>query len=185
MTRSKKVKIYTRKGDKGKTSLLGQGRVSKSSERVEAYGTVDELGAVMGRAAAAARHAPTQTLIYTLQKDLHTLAADLARPRSGRTETRIGPGHVEALEKQCDAVDAELPPLTRFILPGGTLAAAELQVARTVARRAERRVVKLSESETVNPEALRYLNRLADLLFLLARRENVQAGEPERSPYDD
>jgi cob(I)alamin adenosyltransferase len=176
------VKIYTRKGDKGKTSLLGKGRVSKSSDRVEAYGTVDELGAIMGAAAAATTHAPTRELIYQLQKDLHILAADLARPVSTKKETRIGHCDVEALEKQCDAVDAELPSLTKFILPGGTQAAAELQVARTVARRAERRVVKLSEAEPVNPEALRYLNRLADLLFLLARRENVIAGEPERSP---
>ena len=176
------VKIYTRKGDKGKTSLLGKGRVSKSSERVEAYGTVDELGAIMGTAAAASSHAPTRELIYQLQKDLHILAADLARPGATKKETRIGPGNVEALEKRCDAVDAKLPPLKKFILPGGTQAAAKLQVARTVARRAERRVVKLGEAEPVNPEALRYLNRLADLLFLLARLENVIAGEPERSP---
>lgn len=179
------MKIYTRKGDKGKTSLLGEGRVSKSSIRVEAYGTVDELGAVLGKAAAAARHAPTRDLIYELQKDLHTLAADLARPKPAQSELRISPADVEALENHCDAVDAGLPPLARFILPGGTQAAAELHVARTVARRAERRVVKLSETETVNPEALKYLNRLADLLFLLARRENVVAGEPERNPYDD
>jgi cob(I)alamin adenosyltransferase len=179
------VKIYTRKGDKGKTSLLGKGRVSKASLRVEAYGTVDELGAVLGTAAATARHAPTRELIYQLQKDLYILASDLARPGPAKNETRIGAEHVAVLEKHCDSVDAELPPLTRFILPGGTPAAAQLHVARTVARRAERWVVELSDSEPVNPEALRYLNRLADLLFLLARRENISAGEPERHPYVD
>jgi cob(I)alamin adenosyltransferase len=179
------VKIYTRKGDKGETSLLGKGRVSKSSIRVEAYGTVDELGAVLGTAASTARHAPIRELIYGLQKDLHTLAADLARPEPAKGEARITAAHVDALEKHCDTVDSELPPLERFILAGGTPGAAQLHVARTVARRAERRVVNLSESEPVNPEVLRYLNRLADLLFLLARLENVTAGEPERHPYDD
>ena len=179
------MKIYTRKGDKGKTSLLGKGRVSKSSDRIEAYGTVDELGAILGSAATAAGNAPTRDLIFKLQKDLHVLGADLSRPGSTKKETRIGRGDVEALEKHCDTIDAELPPLKQFILSGGTTAAAELHVARTVARRAERRVVKLSETEPVNPEAIRYLNRLSDLLFLLARRENVAAGESERSPYDD
>ena len=179
------VKIYTRKGDKGKTSLLGKGRVSKSSDRIEAYGTVDELRAIMGTAAAAAGQALTGELIFKLQKDLHVLAADLARPGSAKKETRISHGDVEALEKHCDTIDAELPSLKHFILSGGTTAAAELHVARTVARRAERRVVKLSKTEPVNPEAIRYLNRLSDLLFLMARRENVTAGESERSPYDD
>jgi len=180
------LKIYTKTGDRGETGLLGSGRVSKASPRIEAYGTVDELNAVLGVAAAELEDDPeVREAIERIQNDLHTVCADLAAPDLDDARVpRIRAQHTEALERLCDRLEEELPPLTQFVLPGGTRAGAALHWARTVCRRAERRVVSLRESEKdrVNPEVVRYLNRLSDLLFLLARWANHRAGAEEKHP---
>jgi len=177
------VKIYTKRGDAGETDLLGGGRVGKDDRRVEAYGEVDELNACLGVCAAASPHADVGELMRAIQAVLFSLGAYLASPDDARRERAAIPGvepsHVEALEKRIDACEAELAPLRRFILPGGTTAAAAFHVARTVCRRAERRAVALHRAEPLAPEALRYLNRLSDLCFVLARVENRRAGVPD------
>jgi cob(I)alamin adenosyltransferase len=177
------VKIYTRRGDAGQTDLLGGGRVAKDDRRVEAYGAVDELNALLGVCAAASTHADLRELLRGVQAALFALGAYLASPDAGRRERAgipgVGDADVEALEKRIDALETELAPLRRFILPGGTPAAATLHVARTVCRRAERRAVALDRAETLDPVALRYLNRLSDLLFVAARVENRRAGTPD------
>jgi cob(I)alamin adenosyltransferase len=177
------VKIYTRRGDAGETDLLGGGRVGKDDRRVEAYGEVDELNACLGACAAASQHADLGELVRGIQAVLFALGAYLASPDDARRERAAIPGveesHVEALEKRIDAFEAELAPLRRFILPGGCAAAAAFHVARTVCRRAERRAVVLHRAEPLAPEALRYLNRLSDLCFVLARVENRRAGVPD------
>ncbi len=180
------MKIYTKTGDRGETGLLGSGRVSKASPRIEAYGTVDELNAVLGLVAVELADDPEMgKIVEHIQNDLHRVCADLASPDlADERIPRVKARHVEALEELCDRLEEELPPLRQFVLPGGARAAAGLHWARTVCRRAERRVVALVESERdrVNPEVVRYLNRLSDLLFLLARRANLRAGAPERHP---
>jgi cob(I)alamin adenosyltransferase len=177
------VKIYTRRGDAGETDLLGAGRVAKDDRRVEAYGEVDELNAALGACAAASAHADLRELVRGIQAALFALGATLASPDAGRRERAAIPGvsdgDVEALEKRIDALESELEPLRRFILPGGTTAAAAFHLARTVCRRAERRAVALHHSEALSPVALRYLNRLSDLLFVAARVENRRAGIPD------
>ncbi len=177
------MKIYTRRGDAGETDLLGGGRVAKDDRRVETYGEVDELNAELGACAAASPHADLRELVRGIQAALFSLGAHLASPDEGRRERAaipgVGEGDVEALEKRIDALESELLPLRRFILPGGTPAAAAFHVARTVCRRAERRAVALHRAETLSPVALRYLNRLSDLLFVLARVENRRAGVPD------
>ena len=177
------MKIYTRRGDAGETDLLGGGRVGKDDPRVEAYGEVDELNAGLGTCAAASPHADLRELVRGIQATLFSLGAYLASPDAGRRERAaipaVGEGDVEALEKRIDAFESELEPLRRFILPGGTPAAAAFHVARAVCRRAERRAVALHRAEALPPLALRYLNRLSDLLFVLARVENRRAGIPD------
>jgi len=174
------LKIYTRRGDAGETDLLGGGRVGKEHRRVEAYGAVDELNACLGAAVAASAHADLRELGQGIQSALFDLGAYLASPDAGRRERPALPEpadeDVAALERRIDALEAELAPLRRFILPGGSPAAAAFHVARTVCRRAERRAVELHRDEPVSPVALRYLNRLSDLLFVLARVENHRAG---------
>ena len=174
------MKIYTRRGDRGETDLLGGGRVGKDDQRVEAYGEVDELNACLGAAAAASPHADLHELVRTLQISLFSLGAYLASPDEARRERAAIPGVEEddvlALEKRIDALEAELLPLRRFILPGGSAAASAFHVARTVCRRAERRAVALDRREPLSAVALRYLNRLSDLLFVVARVENRRAG---------
>ncbi|MDT8340114.1 MAG: cob(I)yrinic acid a,c-diamide adenosyltransferase [Longimicrobiales bacterium] len=175
------MKIYTRTGDAGETALFGGGRVSKDHDRVAAYGTVDELNALMGWAAACVRDDGIRGRLEALQHDLFALGANLAaRPRDdGAHHPHLPPlpaGRVAEMEAWIDAADAELPALTRFILPGGSPGAAALHVARTVCRRAERAVVHLATLEPVEEEAVVYLNRLSDLLFALARLENHRAG---------
>jgi cob(I)alamin adenosyltransferase len=173
------MKIYTKAGDDGKTRLLGPDRVSKDSARLEAYGTVDELNAVLGVARAGGLDVATDELVEQIQHDLFVLGASLADPSpTGRFQAAIRAEHVEALESQIDALEAELPPLSAFILPGGTVAGAHFQLARTVARRAERRVVSLRDQpgQHVAPFAIRYLNRLSDLMFVLGRAVNHRAG---------
>jgi cob(I)alamin adenosyltransferase len=175
------MKIYTRTGDDGTTGMLGPGRVRKSSPRIEAYGTVDELNAVLGVARALAGVTALDELLGGIQSTLFTVGAQLATvaPQLRETLDRVGDADVQLLESAIDAFEAELPALTTFVLPAGTPLATELHLARTVCRRAERRVVTLAEHEDVDATVLRYLNRLADLLFVMARVANHRAGVTE------
>lgn len=172
-------KVYTRTGDAGQTSLVGGNRVSKASLRVDAYGDVDELNSVMGLARAQLRDQGIDDALSVIQNDLFTLGADLASPADVEVP-RIDESFVKTLEDYSDHYLGEVEPLKEFILPGGSEAGATLHVARTVARRAERRVVELSEAEDLNAHTIVYLNRLSDLLFILARVVNHRAGEPEK-----
>jgi cob(I)alamin adenosyltransferase len=174
------TRIYTRGGDGGETSLGDGSRVSKTDPRIEAYGAVDELNAVLGLALACDLPAAFRPWLQRVQNDLFDLGADLSVPTSdSRERLRIDPEQVVWLESLCDDVNAELPPLRSFVLPGGGEAAARLHIARTVCRRAERRAVALAAGEPVNAAALEYLNRLSDLLFILARAAAAAAGEVE------
>src|SRR5215471_2970885 len=172
-------RVYTRTGDSGQTSLVGGTRVSKSSLRVEAYGEVDELNSVIGAARARSQDGQVDDVLGLIQNDLFTLGADLAST-SDITVPRIDESFVTRLEQYSDQFLSELEPLKEFILPGGNEAGALLHLARTVARRAERRAVALSEAEEINPEAIVYLNRLSDLLFILARTVNHRGGVQEK-----
>ena len=171
-------KVYTRTGDNGETSLVSGDRVSKASLRVEAFGEVDELNSLLGVIRAGLADTEIDTTLAIIQNDLFTVGADLASP--ARIEVpRIGDEFIETLEAQADKYLMELEPLKEFILPGGCESAAMLQLARTVARRAERRVVALAEAEEINQLTIVYLNRLSDLLFILARVTNKRSGIPE------
>jgi len=172
-------RVYTRTGDTGQTSLVGGARVSKSSARVDAYGEVDELNSVIGIARARTTDPQIDKVLGVIQNDLFTLGADLASP-SDVSVPRIEESFITKIEQFADEFLSELEPLKEFILPGGVDAGAALHLARTVARRAERRVVALSEAEQLNPETIVYLNRLSDLLFILARVINHRSGVPER-----
>lgn len=163
------TRIYTRGGDKGFTSLGDGGRVAKHAPRVEAYGEVDEANAAIGVARLHASPA-ADAMLARIQNDLFDVGADLCRP-SGEG-LRIADAQVERLEREIDAMNADLKPLNSFVLPGGTASAAYLHVARTAVRRAERMMTRLAESEAVTPAAIRYVNRLSDHLFVLARAEN-------------
>ncbi len=165
------TRIYTRGGDQGRTSLGDGTRVAKHAARVAAYGTVDEANATIGMARLHTTGA-ADAMLARIQNDLFDLGADLCRPGSdfeSDTALRIRENQVERLEREIDGMNAELQPLTSFVLPGGTPAAACLHLARTVTRRGERLVVELAEAETVNPAAIRYLNRLSDHLFVMSR----------------
>lgn len=179
------TRIYTRTGDRGETGLFGGGRVPKSSPRVEAYGEVDELNAVIGWAASAVEDEAIRSLLVSIQPDLFTIGAHLATPpaRPGRRQPalpELPTGRATEFEHRIDEIEAELPELRAFILPGGSPGAAALHVARTVCRRAERRVVALAEHEPVDTSIVVYLNRLSDLLFELARLANHRAGVADR-----
>ena len=169
------TRIYTRTGDKGKTSLGDGTRVDKHAIRVEAYGAVDEANAVLGLARLHAE-GTLQTLLARIQNDLFDLGADLCTPATpgeeAGTRLRVTQSQVDGLEVEIDAANEPLAPLNSFILPAGTALAAHLHHARTVVRRAERLMVALAEVETVTPEAISYVNRLSDLLFVLARQAN-------------
>ena len=173
-------RIYTKTGDKGTTALGDGRRASKDAPRIEAYGTVDELNAVLGLALLALQDEEGSVLLRTIQNDLFDLGADLCvpeRPRRGAVarsakRLRITEAHVRPLEQAIDRMNAALNPLKSFVLPGGTAASSWLHLARTVCRRAERRVVALARKEAINPVAVVYLNRLSDLLFVMARRAN-------------
>ena len=177
------TRIYTRGGDKGQTSLGDGTRVPKQSLRVEAYGTVDEANSVIGMARAAITRtlkkgrprAEAEAMLARIQNELFDLGADLCTPEDGRRAAgalRIAAPQVKRLEAEIDRMNAELHPLNSFILPGGSAAASFLHLARTTARRAERLVCALAAEEKVNPEAIKYLNRLSDHLFVLGRRLN-------------
>jgi cob(I)alamin adenosyltransferase len=177
------MKIYTRTGDDGTTGLLGRARVPKHDARVEAYGSVDELNAVLGVAHAQDGARIFGELVPGLQAQLFQVGAELATTDAGMLEklARIGAADVTALEREIDRFESELSPLTNFVLPGGTPLAAALHHARTVCRRAERRVTALAAREAVGPDVVHWLNRLADLLFVMARLANARAGMPDRS----
>jgi cob(I)alamin adenosyltransferase len=172
------ARIYTRTGDDGTTGLLGPGRVLKSALRVEAYGEVDEVNAVLGRARALDPDRALDAELAAIQSKLFHVGAELATtdPAMLGKLARITDEDVTALEHVIDRLEGDLAPLASFILPGGAPLAAELHVARTVCRRAERRVVALMQGEAVEPRLARYLNRLADLLFVMARWSNRRAG---------
>ena len=168
------TRIYTRGGDTGQTSLGDGSRVAKHDLRVAAYGTVDETNGVVGIARLHTQ-GEADAMLARIQNDLFDLGADLCTPGEGRKAEgalRIVEAQVERLEHEIDTMNAELSPLTSFILPGGTAASAHLHLARTVARRAERLMCDLAANDEVNPAAIRYINRLSDHLFVLARWEN-------------
>jgi len=175
------MKIYTKKGDTGETSLFGAGRVSKTSPRIQAYGTVDELNTCIGLVRAHELSEAGDQICHGIQNDLFTLGADLATPTSGKASVRrIQEEHISEIEKAIDKLENELDPLKYFILPGGCKAGALLHFSRTVCRRAERATISCKEKgDEVSAEVLMYLNRLSDLLFVLARYENKQAGVTE------
>jgi cob(I)alamin adenosyltransferase len=184
----KLTRIYTRGGDKGKTSLGRGERVAKHDARVEAYGTVDEANSTIGMARAVIertikndamrRHA--DEMLARIQNDLFDLGADLCtvmgKSKRGEAALRVLPAQTARLEREIDAMNGELAPLNSFILPGGSEASAVLHLARTVARRAERRMTTLAAKKAVNPETIKYINRLSDHLFVLARRLNDNGG---------
>jgi len=176
------MKIYTRTGDRGETGLLGGPRVGKDAARVEAYGTIDELNCLLGLVRAESLPEPVDQLLQRLQNELCQLGAELATPDPDAHKTRtIGQEQVAALETDIDRLVARLPPLAEFVLPSGCRAGATLHLARAVCRRAERRTVSLVRlsQEPLSPVLLAYLNRLGDLLFVLARAVNAQAGQSD------
>ncbi len=187
------MKIYTRRGDEGETALFGGGRVPKDHPRVRAYGTVDELNSVLGRAIPTLEVEEIRERLRRIQHDLFTLGAVLATPRSDDGESgpevpEVPGERIEEMEGWIDDAVETLDPLRNFVVPGGAAGGAELHVCRTVCRRAERAVVSLASAEEVDPDVLPYLNRLSDLLFVFARVENREAGtgdviwRPEEGP---
>ena len=174
--------IYTGRGDDGHTDLRDMTRVSKASPRIEAYGTVDELNATIGTVRPTG-HADVDEILETTQHHLHVVQADFANPEPDAEDPQITPDHVAGIESWIDDFDEELEPLTSFVLPTGSESGAALHHARTVCRRAERRAVALANAEeSVNDDAIQYLNRLSDGLFTLARVVNQRDGQPEESP---
>ena len=168
-------KIYTRTGDEGKTSLGDGARLPKCHPRIAAYGSIDEANSALGVAMLQIENQEALSVLQHIQNDLFDVGADLCRPeRAGATTAplRITEEQVTWLERQIDRFNDELEPLTSFVLPGGSAASAYLHLARTTTRRAEREIVQLAADESVNPAALRYVNRLSDLLFVLARYLN-------------
>jgi len=182
------MKIYTRTGDQGETGLFGGGRVPKGHIRVEAYGTVDELNAVLGMCVVRTDDKEISSRLAIIQQDLFNLGASLATPGSESGEDRPSvpstpQGRIEQMEGWIDAATEECPDLRAFILPGGVEPAAVLHLARTVCRRAERAVERLGREEPIDATVLQFLNRLSDLLFALARLVNHRAGVPD-VPWD-
>ena len=179
------TKVYTRTGDEGQTSLVNGDRVGKDSLRVCAFGDVDELNSFLGLARTKITGTEIQRLLEQIQNDLFVLGADLATPMESLGPAiqirRISKSEVEMLEKEIDHYNDTLPPLVEFVLPSGSETSTLLHVARAVARRAERETIRLSRAETVNDQAVIYLNRLSDLLFVLARVANRQGGTSEVS----
>lgn len=179
------MKIYTRTGDEGDTGLFGGGRVPKDNARVAAYGEVDELNSTIGLARATPPADLHDALLEGIQRDLFSIGGHLATPDPGKVrkaleKATLGDERVAMMEARIDEMDTELPPLTAFVLPGGTPKAAALHLARTVCRRAERAVVGLARDEEIPSQFIVYLNRLSDLLFAMARHANLRAGRPDQ-----
>jgi cob(I)alamin adenosyltransferase len=178
-------RIYTRTGDDGTTGLIGGKRVSKDSPRIEACGSLDELNAMIGVVRSHALPESIQKVLQRVQEELFILGAELAVPADADSKRAVfDEDHVRNLEIEIDVLEENLTPIRQFILPGGTVAAAELHLVRAMARRAERSCVSLSRMEELNPQILRYLNRLSDLCFVLARTVNRQHSVPESKPMD-
>lgn len=176
------AKIYTKTGDRGETSLFGGERVGKDNLRLDAYGTVDELNSVIGVCRSVNPFSEVDPILRDLQEELFVLGADLATPQgssAGARLRRIQPANVSRLEQLIDTIDPKLEPLKQFILPSGSQAAAMLHFARTVCRRAERKSVELSRREPIGDQPVIYLNRLSDLLFVVARWVNTLGGGGE------
>ena len=176
-TALRKMKIYTKQGDEGKTSLLGGERVWKDNQRIQAYGTVDELNAILGIVVTELKSEELKKDLRSIQSELFTVGADLATPNNKSVKiVKVDNNFTKRIETLIDKYDEQLPELKNFILPGGSKASAYLHLARTVCRRAEREVVSLIKEVEINPEIEVYLNRLSDLLFVLARYENYISG---------
>lgn len=175
------MKIYTKTGDTGETSLFGGGRVSKVSPRLKAYGTVDELNSSIGFARSQGLTGDGDEICENIQNDLFILGADLSTPQNTRVQRiqRIAESHIKNLENYIDKLQNALPPLNYFILPGGCPAGAALHISRTICRRAERETIACLAEEPISDITVKYLNRLSDLLFVLARYENKEAGVSE------
>jgi cob(I)alamin adenosyltransferase len=180
------ARIYTKTGDDGTTGLIGGKRVSKDDSRIEAYGSVDELNAVLGILGNFPLPERTRSILLRIQDDLFNVGAELALPPGVNPAqwgiSGIKEEDLKVLEREIDDCQGVLAPLQQFILPGGSQAGAYLHLARTVARRAERRCVSLSHLEPVDPQIIRYVNRLSDLLFVLARYVNQSDSQPEMHP---
>jgi cob(I)alamin adenosyltransferase len=173
------TKIYTRGGDKGETSLGDGRRVSKLDARIGAYGTVDELNSALGVVLAGDCPVAVREVLSRVQNELFDLGADLSVPLDAGDRLRVTQGQVDALERDCDRFNADLPELRSFVLPGGGEAASRLHVARALCRRAEREAIAAAGEHDLNPVVLLYLNRLSDLLFILARVVNAAEGREE------
>lgn len=180
MPKKRITKVYTKTGDDGETSLVGGKRVSKSSKRVDSYGDVDELNSVLGISRSKIQDSELERILVTIQNDLFIMGGDLATPEDSEYKVpRVSNEMVKTLENHIDNYLEEVGSLKEFILPGGGSGGASLHLARTVCRRAERKVVELSGSEDINGNILIYLNRLSDLLFVLARVDNKRSGRGE------
>ncbi len=174
------MKIYTKKGDQGQTSLFGGQKVAKHEHRIDAYGTVDELNSVIGVVRSHDLDAQIDEWLQTVQHQLFVLGSDLATPQSREVRIdRISEKEITFLEELIDEMDEQLPALKNFILPGGTKAASFLHLARTVCRRAERITVACAEHDVISEWTIKYLNRLSDFLFMLGRFENFKSGKED------
>ncbi|MDC1023822.1 cob(I)yrinic acid a,c-diamide adenosyltransferase [Nitrosopumilus sp.] len=170
------MKIYTKTGDDGNTGLQGNFRIAKSHPRIMAYGTVDEANAAIGIVLTNALDGDVSQLLSQIQNDLFLLGSDLSNQNLNDLKNRVSLEMVEKLEKSIDLFELELSPLTNFILPGGNLAAAQIHQVRTIVRRAETLVVKLSDKDEINSNCIKYLNRLSDLMFVMGRLINKRKG---------
>jgi len=173
------MKIYTKTGDEGKTSLFDNSRVWKSDERIRSYGAVDELNSSLGIALSLELDHETEHILIKIQNDLFIVGSDLANPNMSDKKIRTTIEMVEFLEQKIDLLEPRLEPLTSFILPGGTLLASILHMSRTISRRAETHVVELSKTQEISKEVVVYLNRLSDLMFVLARTVNNKKKIPD------
>ena len=173
------ARIYTRTGDKGETGLTDGIRVAKDSIRVEAYGNIDELNSALGLVRAFVIDNELDSLVGELQKDLFVVGAELALVEGGSNDTRITSERILELERTIDSYQMQLPPLKTFILPGGGKAGAALHFARAIARRAERKIITLGKHEKINDQLIPYINRLSDLLFVIARAANHRENKME------
>ena len=173
------MKIYTKTGDDGNTGLQGNFRISKSHPRIVGYGTVDEVNAALGMVLANPLDEDIAEILTDIQNELFLVGTDLSNPNLNDVKNRVTLDMIEMLEQHIDKFESELPTLTNFILPGGDIAAAQLHYVRTVARRAETHVVQLSEKDEINSNCIKYLNRLSDLFFVIARLINKRKGKTD------